>query len=166
MSIKLFSKGSRAIFPIVVASFVLAGCVTAPDQTGSPGSGASGSASAGGAKGPVAAPSKAQSSVYFEFDRFDVKPDGQAVAAAYANYMKSDSRVRVTIEGNADERGTVEYNLALGQKRAEAVRRELIQRGVAAGRVEAISNGEEKPIAKGSNEEAWAKNRRADVIVK
>jgi peptidoglycan-associated lipoprotein len=164
MSSNILSKSVRVIFPIVAASLVLAGCVTAPGQTG--GTAGSGSAASGGSSGPVGAPPKSQSSVFFEFDRFDVKPDGQAVATAYANFMKSDAKARVTIEGNADERGTVEYNLALGQKRAEAVRRELIQRGVAAGRVEAISNGEEKPIAKGSNEAAWAKNRRADLIVK
>lgn len=109
---------------------------------------------------------KVKPSIYFDFDKFEIKSEYQTTIAAYAKYMKIDSKARLVIEGNADERGTTEYNLALGQKRAEAVRRALGVSGVAENRVEAISNGEEKPKAKGSNEAAWAENRRADLVVK
>ena len=109
---------------------------------------------------------KVKPSIYFDFDKFEIKSEYQATVAAYAKYMKIDSKARLVIEGNADERGTTEYNLALGQKRAEAVRRALGVSGVAENRVEAISNGEEKPKAKGSTEAAWAENRRADLVVK
>ncbi len=113
-----------------------------------------------------AALEKVKPSVYFDFDSFVVKPEHQATVTAFANYLKADAKARLTIEGNADERGTTEYNLALGQKRAEAVRRSLSVLGIAANRVEAISNGEEKPRAKGSTEAAWAENRRADLVLK
>ena len=109
---------------------------------------------------------KVKPSVYFDFDKFDIKPGYQATVTAFANYLKADTKSRLVIEGNADERGTTEYNLALGQKRAEAVSKALGVMGVGAGRVEAISNGEEKPKAKGSNEAAWAENRRADLLLK
>lgn len=113
-----------------------------------------------------AALDRVKPNVYFDFDSFVVKSEYQNVVSAFANYLKVDPKARLTIEGNADERGTTEYNLALGQKRAEAVRRALSVMGVADSRVEPISNGEEKPRAKGSNEAAWAENRRADLILK
>ena len=105
-------------------------------------------------------------SIYFDYDRFEIRSEYQSVISAYANYLKVDVNARLIIEGNADERGTTEYNLALGQKRAQAVSRALEIMGVAPGRVEAISNGEEKPKAMGSNEAAWAENRRADLLLK
>lgn len=113
-----------------------------------------------------AALSKVKPSIYFDFDKFDIKSDYQPNINAFANYLKVDAKARLVVEGNADERGTTEYNLALGQKRAEAVRKALGALGVAANRVESISNGEEKPRAKGSNESAWAENRRADMMLK
>lgn len=109
---------------------------------------------------------KVKPSVYFDFDKFDIKPGYQATVTAFANYLKADTKARLLIEGNADERGTTEYNLALGQKRAEAVSKALGVLGIAANRVESISNGEEKPRVKGANEAAWAENRRADLIIK
>ncbi len=113
-----------------------------------------------------AALSQVKPSVYFDFDKYEIKPEYQNTVTAFANYLKADTKARLVIEGNADERGTTEYNLALGQKRAEAVSKALGVMGVGAGRVEAISNGEEKPKAKGSNEAAWAENRRADLLLK
>jgi len=109
---------------------------------------------------------KVKPNVYFDFDKFDIKAQYQPTITAFANYLKADGKARLVIEGNADERGTTEYNLALGQKRSEAVKKALGVLGVPANRVEAISNGEEKPRAKGSTEAAWAENRRADLIVK
>jgi peptidoglycan-associated lipoprotein len=113
-----------------------------------------------------AALAKVKPSVYFDFDKYEIKPEYQNTVTAFANYLKADAKARLVIEGNADERGTTEYNLALGQKRAEAVNKALSIIGVAGSRVEAISNGEEKPRAAGSNEAAWAENRRADLLLK
>jgi peptidoglycan-associated lipoprotein len=113
-----------------------------------------------------AALEKVKPSIYFDYDRFEVKPEYQATLTAFSNYLKVDSKARLVIEGNADERGTAEYNLALGQKRAEAVSKALGVMGVAGNRAEAVSNGEEKPRAKGSNEAAWTENRRADLILR
>jgi peptidoglycan-associated lipoprotein len=113
-----------------------------------------------------AAIARIEPSVYFDFDSFVVKPDYQNTVSTFASFLRADPRAELIIEGNADERGTSEYNLALGQKRAEAVARALGVLGVAESRVEAVSNGEEKPRATGSTESAWAQNRRADLLVK
>lgn len=102
-------------------------------------------------------------SVYFEFDKFQVKDEYKAVVESHGKYVGSQSTLKIKIEGNADERGGREYNLALGQKRAEAVARALKVYGVKDQQVEAVSFGSEKPVAAGHDEAAWAQNRRADV---
>lgn len=108
----------------------------------------------------------AQRSVYFDFDSFVVKSDYQPLVEAHGRYLASNAKRQVVIEGNADERGSREYNLALGQKRAEAVKSRLVLLGVADGQVEAVSFGEERPRAKGKDEASYAENRRADVVYK
>ncbi|CAM8650435.1 OmpA Outer membrane protein and related peptidoglycan-associated (lipo)proteins [Burkholderiales bacterium] len=104
--------------------------------------------------------------VYFDYDKFNIKPQFHNTVSAFGNYLALDDKARIVIEGNADERGTVEYNLALGQKRAEAVSIGLQAIGANPARIEAISNGEEKPRNKAKTEAAFAENRRADLIVK
>ncbi|MEY3095618.1 MAG: OmpA family protein [Burkholderiaceae bacterium] len=104
--------------------------------------------------------------VYFDYDKFNIKPQFHNTVSAFGNYMALDSKARIVIEGNADERGTVEYNLALGQKRAEAVSIGLQAIGANPANIEAISNGEEKPRNKAKTEAAFAENRRADLILK
>lgn len=101
--------------------------------------------------------------VYFDYDSYVIKPEFQALIDAHARYIKADKTRKVVIEGHTDERGGREYNLALGQRRAEAVRRSLALLGVADSQVEAVSFGKEKPAVQGSNEAAWAKNRRAEI---
>lgn len=101
--------------------------------------------------------------VYFDYDSFVVKQDFQALLDAQAKYLKADKSRKATIEGHTDERGGREYNLALGQKRSEAVRRALGVLGVADAQVDAVSFGKEKPVAVGDDERALAKNRRAEV---
>jgi peptidoglycan-associated lipoprotein len=101
--------------------------------------------------------------VYFDYDSYVIKPEFQALIDAHARHIKADKSRKVVVEGHTDERGGREYNLALGQRRAEAVRRSLGLLGVADGQVEAVSFGKEKPVAPGSNEAAWAKNRRAEI---
>ena len=106
----------------------------------------------------------ANRSVYFDFDSYVVREDGKPVVANHSQYLNQNKGRKVLIQGNTDERGGTEYNLALGQKRAEAVRRSMAALGVAETQMEAVSLGEEKPKATGSGEEAWAENRRADIV--
>ena len=101
--------------------------------------------------------------VHFDFDSYTVSPDQMPVVTNHAQFLAAHKNLNVRLEGNTDERGSSEYNLALGQKRSEAVISKLKLLGVPATRMEAVSFGKEKPLAKGSNEEAWAKNRRADI---
>ncbi len=101
--------------------------------------------------------------VYFDYDSFVIKSEFQSVLDAQARYLKADKNRKASIEGHTDERGGREYNLALGQKRAEAVRRALGLLGVADAQLDAVSYGKEKPAATGSDEASLAKNRRAEV---
>ena len=103
-------------------------------------------------------------SVFFDFDSFVVKDQYRPVLEAHAGYLLSKRDARVILQGNADERGSREYNLALGQKRAEAVRKALALLGVSDAQMEAISFGEEKPRNEATTEEAYAENRRTDVV--
>jgi len=106
----------------------------------------------------------AKRSVYFDFDSYVVKDEVKPVIEAHSQYLIKNTDRKIVIQGNTDERGGSEYNLALGQKRAEAVRRALNLLGVADSQIEAVSFGKEKPKATGSNEAAWAENRRADIV--
>ena len=110
------------------------------------------------------APTDANRSVYFDFDSYVVKDEYTPVVQANSKYLASKKDRKVTIQGNTDERGTAEYNLALGQKRAEAVRKSLSAMGIADSQMEAVSFGKEKPKAQGHDEAAWAQNRRADIV--
>lgn len=103
-------------------------------------------------------------SVYFDYDNFAVKTDYDAMLQRHGQYLLKNSQLAVKVEGNADERGSAEYNLALGQKRAEAVVKALKAYGVRDGQMEAISWGKEHPKATGHDEAAWAQNRRADIV--
>ena len=103
--------------------------------------------------------------IYFDLDSYSVRPEAQPRLDAQAAWLSRYPQVTIRIEGNADERGTREYNLALGARRAEAVRTYLVQRGVPAGRIDTISFGKERPIAEGSSEAAWAQNRNAHTAI-
>lgn len=113
----------------------------------------------------AAADQKLASVVYFDFDSSIVKPEYNGTIDGYAKLLRQGQR-KLTIEGHADERGGHEYNLALGQRRAESVRKSLELLGVKEDQVEAISYGEERPVAQGHDEESWAKNRRAEFKVR
>jgi len=106
----------------------------------------------------------AKRSVYFDYDSFIVRDEFKPVIEAHARYLNANKNRRIIIQGNTDERGGREYNLALGQKRAEAVRRALALLGVSDGQMEAVSLGEEKPKALGGDEAAHAENRRSDIV--
>ena len=102
--------------------------------------------------------------IFFDFDKSDLKPDAQDTLQKLAGWLNGKPNVTITIEGHCDERGTREYNLALGERRANSARDFLIALGVDAGRLTTISYGKERPAVLGSNEDAWAQNRR-DVFV-
>jgi peptidoglycan-associated lipoprotein len=103
--------------------------------------------------------------VYFGFDRYDLRPAAQTVLRKKAQWLHNNSDISVYIEGHCDERGTAEYNLALGDRRAESAKSFLIDLGIAPSRLTTISYGEEQPVDAGHNEEAWAKNRRAHFVI-
>ncbi len=118
-----------------------------------------------GSKDPLDDPNSplAKRSIYFDFDSYVVKDEFKPVIEAHGKYLASHPNRKVIIQGNTDERGGSEYTLALGQKRAEAVRKAMAQLGVSDAQMEAVSFGEEKPKATGSDDAAFAENRRADV---
>ena len=125
----------------------------------------------GGATGPAAMGSEQDfvvnvgDRVYFDLDSYSVSPEAYPRLDAQAAWLQRYPQVQVRIEGNADERGTREYNLALGARRAESIRNYLIDRGVPAGRIDTISFGKERPIAQGANEDAWARNRNGHTAI-
>jgi len=102
--------------------------------------------------------------IYFDFDKYEIKPEYREIAEAHAKYLVSHPETSIRIEGNADDRGSREYNLSLGQKRAVAVKKAINVLGVADKQIETVSFGEEKPKATGDNEASWAENRRADIV--
>ncbi|MES2129989.1 MAG: peptidoglycan-associated lipoprotein Pal [Pseudomonadota bacterium] len=106
----------------------------------------------------------AKRSVYFDFDQYVVRDDGKPVVENHSAYLGKNKGRKILIQGNTDERGGTEYNLALGQKRAEAVRKAMGSLGVSDAQMEAVSLGKEKPKAQGHDEAAWAENRRADIV--
>jgi peptidoglycan-associated lipoprotein len=103
-------------------------------------------------------------SVYYDFDKSIVKAEYQPMVKAHAEYMMSHASAKVQLQGNCDERGSREYNLALGQRRADSVKQLMEAAGVSGSRLSTVSYGSEKPRALGHNEEAWAQNRRTDIV--
>ena len=103
-------------------------------------------------------------SVYFDLDSFTVKDEFKPLVEAHAKYLRENATAKVLVQGNTDERGSREYNLALGQKRADAMKKMLILLGAKEEQVESVSLGEEKPRAQGSTDEAFAENRRDDIL--
>ena len=104
--------------------------------------------------------------IYFDFDKYDIRPADAKVLDANAQWLKSNDSQLVLIEGHCDERGTNEYNLALGERRAKSTMNYLVSQGVQASRITIISYGEERPVCTQKNEECWSKNRRAQFLVK
>ena len=124
-----------------------------------------GQAGAGGADGMggAAGGALANKVIYFDFDKSDIKPEFADLIAAHARHLTSKSALRVKIEGNTDERGTREYNIGLGERRAQAVRRAFLLLGVAENQLTTVSFGAERPAMEGDDEAAWAKNRRVEL---
>lgn len=170
----------KLLFPALLAA-LLAACSSTPNSDGT----AAPVESRGGADSGVArvtAPSVdgsglpseltdgksvlSKRSVYFDLDRYEVKDEYKDLVAAHAKFLISHRDFKMLLQGNTDERGSHEYNLSLGQKRADAVKRSLILLGAREDQVESVSLGKEKPKAEGHDEAAWAQNRRADMLYK
>ncbi|MFP4360255.1 MAG: peptidoglycan-associated lipoprotein Pal [Alphaproteobacteria bacterium] len=133
----------------------------AGDEAAAGGEGAAGTADDYAPGSQEALEAEAGDTVYFAFDSAVLREPSRRVLRQQATWLERNEDARVTIEGHADERGTREYNLALGARRAEAVRAYLVGLGIERERIDTISYGEERPAVEGSNEEAWARNRRA-----
>ncbi|MEY2633650.1 MAG: peptidoglycan-associated lipoprotein Pal [Pseudomonadota bacterium] len=103
-------------------------------------------------------------SIYFDLDKYDVKDEFRNLLAAHAKFLNNNRQFKILIQGNTDERGSREYNLSLGQKRAEAVKKSLALLGVREDQLESVSLGKEKQVCGESSEECWSKNRRADIL--
>jgi peptidoglycan-associated lipoprotein len=170
---------SRAALAAAATLFLIAGCAsqsTTPDQApqpqaaAQPGAQPSATPPAGGPAASTQARDPrdgyAKRSVYYEFDGYDVRADYRPMVEAHAQYLKQNPTVRITIEGNCDDRGSREYNVALGQRRAESVMKMMKLLGVRDGQIESVSFGKEKPRVAGNSEAAWAENRRSDFAYK
>jgi len=173
----------KRVFLALAVAAALAGCasgvklddVPVEDRTGAtavtPGAGATDGAASRGVQpveadrsgGGTMGPANVARIVYFDYDSYAIKPEFQSLIESHARFLKADPRRHVVIEGHTDERGGREYNLALGQRRSEAVRRALGLLGVADTQVEAVSFGKEKPAAQGGDETSWSQNRRAEI---
>ena len=169
-----------AMFAVLTAA-LLAGCSSVPLDTGvpvetrTPGStGATGGTTGGAGTSKVEAVDLTKGAgntglgkiIYFDFDSFALKDEYRPTVDAYAKALSADRKKRLAIEGHTDERGGREYNLALGQKRAEVVARSMTLLGATDAQIEAVSFGKERPAVQGSDEAAWAKNRRAELNYK
>ncbi|CAO3374066.1 peptidoglycan-associated lipoprotein Pal [Azospirillum argentinense] len=150
---------------LIAAVALVAACETAPKDAGN--------SNAGGAATQSSVRPGSQEDlvvnvgdrVFFGLDRYDLAPEARATLDRQASWLKQYPNVTVTVEGHADERGTREYNLALGERRANSVKNYLVAGGINASRVKVISYGKEKPAVLGSNEASWAQNRRGVTVV-
>jgi len=142
------------------------GTTTGTTTSGTTTSGLSGASTGTGAMNPLKDPGNVLSkrSVYFEYDSFVVEDKYKAQIEAHARYLSGNRTAKVTLQGHTDERGSREYNIALGQKRADAVKRVLVLMGAQDVVIETISYGKEKPKREGHDEAAWAENRRVDIV--
>src|SRR5215469_15356659 len=151
---------------LIAGLLLLAACAQTPTETGNKGSGAGGTTA--GAPAPGSAQEFQQivgDRVFFDYDKSVIKPEGRTTLQRQADWLKKYGNFTVTIEGHCDERGTREYNLALGERRATAVRNALVALGIPANSMKTISYGKERPAVLGDNEAAWAHNRRGVTVL-
>jgi peptidoglycan-associated lipoprotein len=162
---------------VLASAVVLSGCPkkpqTLPDASNAPASSdaSTAGASSGGVSGDalsadqreLQALQQAGMIVYFDYDRADIKPEYVSVVAAHAKYLAGSPQRRVRLEGHSDERGSREYNIGLGERRAQSVRRALMLQGVTEAQITTVSYGEERPAVQGSDESAYGKNRRVEL---
>lgn len=160
-------KSSFKILAAMAAVFALAACETNPNAggtAGGAGAGGTGDGVYGSASVGEIAPGVSDR-VFFEYDSSALDSQAQTVLSNQAAWLQQNQSVSVTVEGHCDERGTREYNIALGERRAYAAKQYLVSQGVSSSRVSTVSYGKERPAALGSDESAWAENRRAVTVV-
>jgi len=164
---------------VLASAVVLAGCpkrpTTLPDSsgasTGNQGAATSGAGNAGSQSGEQLTAEQAALRelerlgmvIYFDYDRAEIKPEYVSVVAAHARFLNGNASRKVRLEGHADERGSREYNIGLGERRAQAVRRALLLQGVTEAQITTVSYGEERPAAAGNDEAAYSRNRRVQI---
>lgn len=155
---------------VLAALLLLAACETSTDATG--GAGGSGGASGSGSGISAPRPGTAEDfvvnvgdRVFFDFDKYSLKPDARNILQRQATWLNKFPSVTITVEGHCDERGTREYNLALGERRANSAKNYLVALGVNPNRIKTLSYGKERPAVTGSNEAAWSQNRRSVTVV-
>jgi peptidoglycan-associated lipoprotein len=177
-----------ALGTVVVLTALLGACASTPEDEQAPAGvedrkpGAPGAQSQGVQRPPVAAvdltagkkpaasmltdPASILSkrSIFYDYDKFDVKDEYRPLVEAHAKYLRDNPKAKILIQGNTDERGSREYNLGLGQRRSDGVKRMMMLMGVREDQIEAVSLGEEKPKAEGHDESAWSQNRRSDIL--
>ena len=173
----------RKLLFVAAASLILAACGSqppAPEQTGASVADSSASAVKNGAQAQPVSPDKldmtslaalkdprsilSKRSVFFDYNQYVIKDEYKPLLEAHARFLIANPKMKMLIQGNTDERGSREYNVALGQKRADAVKKTLLLLGVKEDQLEAVSLGEEKPRNPGHDEAAWAENRRDDML--
>lgn len=156
----------KTALALASALLLLAACDSSSSDNGANGgAGANGAGAGQGILGTTRDGSTVGDRVYFETDSSVVNSDGQGVLERQAEWLKQYGQVNVTLEGHADERGTREYNLALGERRATAAKNYLVSQGIAATRITTISYGKERPAVMGNDESAWSQNRRAVTVI-
>ena len=170
----------RVIVVLLLAAVcALSACASKPSkpagsgEAGMAGAGAEGAgasnanANGGGPDDEAAGPQAgllAKRTVYFDFDSSEIKGEGTDIVAAHAKYLAAHPGTRVRLEGHTDERGSREYNIGLGERRAQSVRRALLLQGASDGQISTVSYGEERPAVAGHDDAAWAKNRRVEIV--
>ncbi|MCC6303247.1 MAG: peptidoglycan-associated lipoprotein Pal [Gammaproteobacteria bacterium] len=174
---KFFTKLTLAAVPLAL----LAACASTPDEqastagsgvetqpmTPSDGAQSMGTDTSGSARmNPLDDPNSLLSKrvIYFDFDKSDIRPEFRDIVQAHASYLSQNANVSVTLEGHTDERGSREYNIGLGERRANAVKNVLMLQGASGGQVETVSYGEERPVAMGHDEQSWGQNRRVEIV--
>jgi peptidoglycan-associated lipoprotein len=172
-------KNRKHLVATLFIAFALAGCAgeQAVKPSGTSGESAAPSAETAPAEGTSGAASTsmsdqkraellAQHRVHFAFDSSAIDDDARAIIEAHASYLAANPSIKVSLEGNCDERGTREYNLALGERRSQSVEKMMKVLGVAASRIKTVSYGEEKPLCQEHNESCWRQNRRVEIVYK
>ena len=168
---------------LVVATAAMFGCATDSNQSTNSSAAAQPASRTAAAPAPAPGPHSSRDitlgsgsggmrtapmmrSIYYAYDQADVTPESRKVIEANAEYLRSNPKVKVVVEGNADERGSAEYNVALGQRRADSVSKIMTLLGINSDRIETVSFGKEKPKVVGHDESAWSQNRRSDIVFK
>ena len=156
----------KSALALAATLLLLAACDSNSTNNGAAGGvGANGAGTGSGVLGQAADGSNVTDRVFFATDSSVVDSEGQANLEKQAAWLKSNTSVNVTLEGHADERGTREYNIALGERRATAAKNFLVSQGIAASRINTISYGKERPAVTGNDESAWSQNRRAVTVI-